>query len=121
MNKQNVLKYSDSLASDYVVSLFAKKNLERILRFFCCLTQSVLLQSAAITETAVTGPLSLTIVQSDLKMPVSGLHLSHKTPQLQVWRSGGGEARVVVVFIRPMPSPGRPRLFGPSTCVERVR
>ena len=32
------------------------------------LTQSVLLQSAAITETAVTGPLSLTIVQSDLKM-----------------------------------------------------
>ena len=31
------------------------------------LTQSVLLQSA-ITETAVTGPLSLTIVQSDLKM-----------------------------------------------------
>ena len=32
------------------------------------LTQSMLLQSAAITETAVTGPLSLTIVQSDLKM-----------------------------------------------------
>ena len=33
------------------------------------LTQSVLLQSAAITGTAVTGPLSsLTIVQSDLKM-----------------------------------------------------
>ena len=32
------------------------------------LTQSMLLQSAAITETAVTGPLSLTIVQSELKM-----------------------------------------------------